>query len=86
MPPTNERRKKSVMEWVIPALLGVIGILVSLGASNTVSAIKDQNSEIRKLREEMSSFRLDYSVRIARLEQLQVEQSQMEPSTKQHRR
>jgi len=86
MTPTSERRKKSIMEWVIPALLGVIGVLVSLGASNTVSAIRDQNSELRKLREELATFRLEYSVRIAKVEQIQAQQAQMETIPRAQRR
>jgi len=79
MNPIIERRKKTILDWLVPALLGLIGVLVTLGAISMNDAIKDSTSQTRGLREDIASVKAhleDSSVwqgnierRVANLEQ-----------------
>jgi hypothetical protein len=49
----NERRKKTIIDWLVPALLGFIGVLL-VGA---ISTFQDQVAQTRGLREDLSGLK-----------------------------
>jgi cell division protein FtsB len=53
----EDRRKKGILDWIVPALLGLIGVLLALGAASMTSAIQDQASQTRGLREDLAAVK-----------------------------
>jgi hypothetical protein len=60
MSPTNERRKKTILEWALPAALGIIGVLILLGGGELLSSMHDQTNETRGLRHDLVDWKEQY--------------------------
>jgi hypothetical protein len=63
MTPANERRKTSILPWLVPALLAIITALMVLGGGNLLQSIRD-------LRADVNSGALRTEQRLTHLEDL----------------
>ena len=50
-------RRDSVRAWLVPALLGLIGVLILLGGGNVLNALQDQVNETRALHSELTGLK-----------------------------
>lgn len=57
MRPTNDRRKKSIIDLLIPALLAVLIAVGSVVGTAVVGAIKDLTDQVRVLSGEMAAVK-----------------------------
>ena len=68
MPPPPDRRRKTVPDWLVPALLGLIGVLIAMGGGNVVAALHDNAAQTAGLREDMHAWQLQIEARMTRVE------------------
>ena len=68
MTTADERRKKTVLDWIVPALLGLISLLVGLGGANVAAALRDNAAQTFGLREDVHAWQLRTEIRLTRME------------------
>lgn len=68
MTPSNDRRKKTLTEWIVPALLALIGVLIAMGGNSVVSALRDNAAQTAGLREDVHAWQLQTETRLTRVE------------------
>ena len=59
MTPTTDHRKKVFSDYLLHALVGFIGIVLTVGLNAGINAMHSMSEEIRQLREEVSAVKVE---------------------------
>lgn len=67
-----DRRSKDIVEWLVPALLGLIGVLLGLGILNGLNALNDNTKQMQGLREDFAGFKSAFKEQMIVMQQRQT--------------
>jgi hypothetical protein len=68
MSPQNERRKATLISWLVPALLAVITALLVVGGSSVLDYMRDTRADMQGLRRDVQESALQTEKRLTRVE------------------
>ena len=67
---TFDQRHKSILDWIVPALLALITALMVLGGTNMLDSMHDTRNEMTNLRKDVQESALQTEKRLTRLEDM----------------